>query len=352
MSTIADVAARAGVSKATASRALSGGGYVSAGTRERVLAAARELAYVAHSSATSLATGRTFSVGVIVPALGRWFFSELLAGIQEGLFSAGYDMVLYGLQEGSTERERLFGEVLPRRRFDGIIAAGMQPSADEHERLRLVDSPVVTIGAGGEESSTVSIDDAAAARIATEHLIDLGHTDIVFLGGRADAAMHAVGDDRRLDGYRAAMSAAALESGIRHAAGEPSMTGGYDAAVRMLGDRKSRPTAFVAVCDEAAIGGVIAARRLGISVPTELSLVGIDDHEHAEMFALTTVRQQPRMQGMRAVELLRVRMEDPSAAPEHAVMPSELVVRSSTATPRQDARRPRGAERVSGPGPS
>ncbi len=334
MSTIADVAARAGVSKATASRALSGGGYVSAATRERVQAAARELAYVAHSSATSLATGRTLSVGVIVPNLGRWFFSELLAGVQEGLFTAGYDMVLYGLQEGTAERERLFGQVLPRRRFDGIIAAGIQPRADERERLGAFDSPVVTVGAGGEDTGVVSIDDAAAARIATEHLIDLGHTDIVFLGGRADAAMRAIGDDRRLDGYRAAMSAAALDSGIRHAEGEPSMTGGYDAAVRVLGDRKNRPTAFVAVCDEAAIGGIIAARRLGISVPAELSVVGIDDHEHAEMFALTTVRQLPRQQGLKAVELLRLRMTEPERAPDHVVMPSELVVRSSTTAPR------------------
>ncbi|MEV7632084.1 LacI family DNA-binding transcriptional regulator [Microbacterium sp. NPDC089318] len=334
MSTIADVAARAGVSKATASRALSGGGYVSTDTRERVRIAARELQYVAHSSATSLATGRSLSVGVIMPALDRWFFAELLAGIQEGLLEAGQDLVLYGTQEGSAERARLFSDILPRRRLDGIIAVGIQPSAHELERLVHVGSPLVSVGAYREANSSVSIDDEAAARIATEHLIDLGHRDIAFLGGREDAATHAYGDEQRLRGYRAAMTSASLQSSIRHASGEATMPGGYEAGVRMLGDRQGRPTAFVAVCDEAAIGGIIAARRLGLSVPAELSVAGIDDHAHAQMFALTTVRQQPRMQGLAAVELLRRRMDAPDEPAEQRSLALELVVRSSTAVPR------------------
>ncbi|WP_193596748.1 LacI family DNA-binding transcriptional regulator [Microbacterium sp. YJN-G] len=334
MTTIADVAARAGVSKATASRALSGGGYVSAVTRERVRTAARELAYVAHSSATSLATGRSFSVGVIMPEPDRWFFAQLLSGIQDELFSSGYDLVLYGIQEGSSERRRLFEQVLPRRRLDGILAVGIQPSAHELRRLVQVGSPLVTIGAYSEDASAVSIDDVAAARIATEHLIDLGHRDIVFLGARSDAATHAYGDQRRLEGYMAAMVDAGLEASIRHAPGGSTMPGGYEAAVRTLGDRQNRPTAFVAVCDEVAIGGIIATRRLGLSVPTEISIVGIDDHVHAEMFSLTTVRQHPRAQGVAAVGLLHRRMADPEAEPERIVMASELVARSSTAAPR------------------
>lgn len=334
MSTIADVAARAGVSKSTASRALSGGGYVSETTRAKVQSAASELAYVAHSSATSLATGRSLSVGVIMPALDRWFFAELLAGIQEGLLASGQDLVLYGIQEGTAERAHLFEEVLPRRRLDGIIAVGIQPSAHELERLVQVESPLVCVGAYSGGTSAVSIDDAAAARIATEHLIDLGHRDIAFLGGRTDAATHAFGDERRHSGYRDAMIAAGLEAYARHADGGPTMPGGYEAGVRILGDRTNRPTALVAVCDEAAIGGVIGARRLGLSVPAELSIVGIDDHEHAEMFSLSTVRQQPRAQGLAAVDLLRRSMETPDAAPEQRVLPSELVVRASTAAPR------------------
>lgn len=334
MSTIADVAARAGVSKATASRALSGNGYVSEETRRRVTEAAAELLYVAHSSATSLATGRTQTVGVIMPPVDRWFFSELLAGIQEALFALDYELALYGIREGTATRERLFDTVLPRRRFDGIIAVGIQPSAHELERLQRSERPLVSVGPYSEGSSAVSIDDVAAARIATEHLIDLGHTDIAFVGGSADADSSSFGDARRVEGYLEALRAAGLLDSARLVEAPPTMPGGYEAAVELLGDRRRRPTAIVGVCDEAAIGATIAARRLGISVPAELSVVGIDDHEHAAMFSLTTIRQAPREQGHEAVRLLQERIDDPDAAIERVLTASALVVRNSTSAPR------------------
>ena len=334
MSTIADVASRAGVSKATASRALSGRGYVSEDTRRRVADAAADLAYVAHSSATSLATGRTQTVGLVMPPVDRWFFAELLAGVQESLLALDYDLSLYGVPEGSQTRERLFESVLPGRRFDGIIAVGIQPSARELERLQRTGLPLVSVGPYSEGSSAVSIDDVDAARIATEHLIDLGHTDIVFMGGATDSGEASFGATRRAEGYRDALAAAGLSSHERVIGAAPSMPGGYTAAAGLLGDRRHRPTAIVGVCDEAAIGAVIAARRLGIAVPTELSVVGIDDHEHADMFALTTIGQSPREQGNEAVRLLTRRMEEPDAPIEHVSAASTLVVRSSTAAPR------------------
>lgn len=334
MSTIADVASLAGVSKATASRALSGRGYVSEDTRRRVADAAADLAYVAHSSATSLATGRTQTVGLVMPPVDRWFFAELLAGVQESLLALDYDLSLYGVPEGSQTRERLFESVLPGRRFDGIIAVGIQPSARELERLQRTGLPLVSVGPYSEGSSAVSIDDVDAARIATEHLIDLGHTDIVFMGGATDAGEASFGATRRAEGYRDALAAAGLSAHERVIGAAPSMPGGYTAAAGLLGDRRHRPTAIVGVCDEAAIGAVIAARRLGIAVPTELSVVGIDDHEHADMFALTTIGQSPREQGHEAVRLLTRRMEEPDAPIEHVSAASTLVVRSSTAAPR------------------
>ncbi|MBT2483266.1 MULTISPECIES: LacI family DNA-binding transcriptional regulator [unclassified Microbacterium] len=333
MSTIADVAARAGVSKATASRALSGRGYVSETTRRQVADAARDLAYVAHSSATSLATGRTQTVGVVMPPVDRWFHAELLAGIQESLLALEYDLSLYGVPESSPARERLFERILPRRRFDGIIAVGIMPSTVELERLQR-SGPLVCVGPHAEESDAVGIDDSAAARIATEHLIELGHTAIAFLGGSTDAATLSVGDARRLAGYGEALQAAGLGAHARVAGALPTMPGGYAGAAGLLGDRRNRPTAIVAVCDEAAIGAVIAARSLGIAVPTELSVVGIDDHEHAEMFSLTTIGQSPREQGHEAVRLLTRRMAHPDAPLEPAAAASALVMRSSTAAPR------------------
>jgi DNA-binding LacI/PurR family transcriptional regulator len=334
MSTIADVAERAGVSKATASRALTGRGYVAEATRRRVEDAADALDYIAHSSATSLATGRTQTVGIVMPPVDRWFFAELLAGIQESLFALDYDLSLYGVPERSSTRERLFESVLPRRRFDGIIAVGIQPSALELEQLQRTGRPLVSVGPYSEGSSSVSIDDTAAARIATEHLIELGHADIAFVGGQTDAADLRFGDARRLDGYRGALESAGLAAHIRVVGATPTMPGGYAAAAGMLGDRRNRPTAIVGVCDEAAIGAVIAARRLGIAVPSELSVVGIDDHEHADMFALTTIGQSPREQGHEAVRLLTQQMADADAPLEHVSAASALVVRNSTAAPR------------------
>ncbi|WP_309103511.1 LacI family DNA-binding transcriptional regulator [Microbacterium sp.] len=330
MSTIADVAARAGVSKATASRALSGRGYVSESTRLRVADAARELAYVADSTATSLATGRTHAVGVIVPSVERWFFAELIEGIQGALLEHAYDLALYSAPDGSDTRSAVFDAVLPRRRFDGLIAAGIQPGSDELDRLLQLGRPLVSVGAYGEGSSTVSIDDAAAARIATEHLIDLGHTVIGFIGGSAESHGHSFGDGRRLAGYHEAMQAAGLGAHMHAVPSPPTMPGGYQASVDLLGDRRRRPSAVIGVCDEAAIGAIIAARRLGIAVPTELSVVGIDDHQHAEMFSLTTIRQQPREQGREAVRLLRRLLERPDGAIERVVAASALVVRNST----------------------
>lgn len=330
MSTIADVAARAGVSKATASRALSGRGYVSEETRRRVVDAAGELSYVAHSSATSLATGRTGTIAVIVPTLDRWFFTELVAGIQEALLDADLDLALYDTGEGSRLRARVFEEVLPRRRFDGLIAAGIQPSAQELERLLRLDRALVCVGPYSEGSSTVAIDDMSVARIATEHLLDLGHTDIAFVGA-GETTGASIGDERRLAGYRDAMSVSGAVP--RVAPAHSSMSSGYAAAADLLGDRRSRPTAVVGVCDEAAIGTIIAARRLGISVPSQLSVIGIDDHRDAEMFALTTIRQRPREQGRQAVRLLLARLEDPDAEIQHVAAASALVMRNSTAAP-------------------
>lgn len=338
MSTIADVARRAGVSKATVSRALSGRGEVSEATREHVRAVAEELGYVAHASARSLATGRTQSIGVVIPTLQRWFFTEVLKGIQEELFERDLDLVLYDFPEGSSQREKLFTHTLVTKRFDGVIAASIEHSRDELQRLRALGRPLVNIGSYSDTTTnSVSIDDLGAGLVATEHLLQLGHRDIVFLGGRRDAAEYAISDSERLRGYESAMTAAGLVARIRHIASDPSMQGAYAAAATILGNRRERPTAIVGVNDEAAIGAIIASRRLGIAVPTAMSIVGVDDHELAEMFALTTVRQQPHRHGRDAVRLLCNSIANPDAPATRLVEASELVVRASTAAPQSGA---------------
>ena len=330
VSGIADVARLAGVSKSTASRALSGSGYVSPATRERVTSAAVALGYVPSTNAQSLATGRTQNVGVVMPYVNRWFFAEVLEGIQSALLERGLDLTLYDATPGSDRRRRIFDDFLARKRFDGLIAVGLEPQEDELDRMLSFGKPVVSVIGSSPRTSVVTIDDEDAAGRATGHLLALGHTRIVFLGGGAGASDHHV-EASRVRGYREAMAEAGLAHEVRHLPATLSMPDGYAAAVDLLSDPRERPTAIVAACDEVAIGAMVAARRLGIQVPAGLSIIGIDDHEYADMFALTTMQQIPREQGATAVELLIRQIEDPAAEVVDVVLKPRLVVRSSTA---------------------
>lgn len=337
MAGIADVARAAGVSKSTASRALTGSGYVSDATRLRVQRAASALGYVPTTSAVSLVTGRTQTVGVVMPSLDRWFFAQVLEGIQDALLERRYDLALYGAPPESSARREMFEHFLARKRFDGLIAVGIEPSAHELERLVAFGKPVVAVGGYDIGTNAVTIDDQAAARIATDHLVGLGHRDIAFLGGDPDGRRTSFGDGRRLKGYRAAMCDAGLEAHVRHVQAEVTLPGGYGAAAELLGDRRTRPTAIVGVCDEVAVGAIIAARRLGIRVPERLSVVGIDDHAYAEMFSLTTLQQRPHQQGRAAVQLLMWQLDDPGAPTHRLYESAPLVVRNSTAPVDDDA---------------
>lgn len=330
MSGIAEVARRAGVSKSTASRALGGTGYVSDDTRRRVEDAAAEIGYVPSTNAVSLATGKTQNIGVVMPYLNRWFFAEVLEGIQEVLLERGLDLTLYDAKPASSGRARIFGDYLARSRFDGLIAVGLEPDDHELEQLVRIGRPVVSVVGSGDATSVVEIDDDYAARRATDHLIALGHRRIAFLGGQTDRHWAQV-DRRRYGGYEAAMRDAGLGDGIRHIESAVTMPGGYAAAVDALSDTRNRCTAVVASCDEVAIGAIIAARRLGVQVPGQLSVIGIDDHEYAEMFSLTTLQQSPREQGRVAVELLLGQIADPDQPRTAVRMKARLVVRSSTA---------------------
>jgi DNA-binding LacI/PurR family transcriptional regulator len=330
MSGIADVARLAGVSKSTASRALSGAGYVSETTRERVAGAAATLGYVPSTNAQSLATGRTQNVGVVMPHVNRWFFAEVLEGVQSALLERGLDLTLYDASPRSSRRRRIFDDFLARKRFDGLIAVGLEPEEDELDRMLSLGKPVVSVIGASPRTSVVAIDDADAARRATEHLLALGHRSIAFLGAGSQARWPHV-ESARVQGYRTAMRDAGLEHEARHIPSALSIPDGYAAAVDLLSDTRSRPTAIVAVCDEVAVGAIVASRRLGIPVPAGLSVIGIDDHEYADMFSLTTLQQVPREQGARAVELLVRHIEDPLAPPVDVTIKPRLIVRSSTA---------------------
>lgn len=333
MSGIADVAREAGVSKSTASRALSGRGYVSEETRGRVVAAASAMGFVVSMNASSLVTGQTRNVGVVIPFLTRWFFSEVLEGIESALIAAGYDLTLYRLSPKADQRRRVFDYFLVRKRVDAVIAVGIALTPHEVEMLKALGKPIVGIGGAIPGISTLSIDDAKVTCLATEHVIGLGHRRIMHFGGDLQEQMDFHVHERRHRGFREAMDAAGLPEGDDFRSSEFSIPGGYALALSVLADPHTRPTAIVAGCDEVAIGAIIAARQLGIQVPAQLSVIGIDDHNLSEMFGLTTLRQSPANQGALAVGQIMRELGGEHGTREASVVPVTMQVRSSTTAP-------------------
>ncbi|MFB2580682.1 LacI family DNA-binding transcriptional regulator [Herbiconiux sp. P15] len=340
MSGIEDVANLAGVSKATVSRALSGRGYVSAATRSRVSEAASTLGYVVSSSASSLVTGRSNNVGVILPRINQWFFASIVEGVERALLDRGYDLMLYNVSKTVEERSKVFEYFLVRKRVDAVIAVTLEITPEETERLVGLGKPIVGIGGPLGVVPTLSIDDIAAARLATEHLLLLGHRDIVHVGGDVDELMDFHVHSKRLTGFFEALT----DAGVAHDTESFISTrfdipGGYRAGKQLLGDPRRRPTAVFAAADEVAIGIILAARELGISVPDDLSVIGIDNHPLSEMFGLSTVEQRPDLQGEQAVDWVIRQLEQPGWKPpaNHTFVPTRLVMRSSTAPPRPRA---------------
>ena len=213
----------------------------------------------------------------------------------------------------------------------------MELSDAEVALLHRMGRPLVGIGGEIPGVHTIAIDDIATARLATEHLLSLGHTDIRHVGGdqvdQMDFAVHT----KRLTGFNEAMRGAGLPTDDGFSACAFTVPGGYEAGLALFGDPRRRPTAVFAASDEIAVGLIIAARELGIQIPTELSVIGIDGHPYAEMFRLTTIEQHPRNQARMAIDSLLAELDN-TAGPERighlTRVPTNLVMRSSTSAPR------------------
>ncbi|MDN4473015.1 LacI family DNA-binding transcriptional regulator [Demequina zhanjiangensis] len=339
MPDIGDVARLAGVSNATVSRALSGRGSVSPRTQERVREAARELGYAVSANASGLASGKTANVGVVVPFLSHWFYTAVIEGAQAELTAHGYDVTLYNLMGSGDERRGVFERSLARKRVDAVIAVSLELTDDELGLLRAVGKPVVGVGGPLPGSPSVAIDDVAVARLATSHLIALGHRTIAHLGGDPATERDFHVPSNRRQGYEAALNAAGIpvDPQLFHPT-DFTIESGYASAKRMFADPDHVPTAIVAASDEMAIGALLAARDLGVRVPQDLSIVGIDGHGLAEFFGLTTVAQYPERQGKAAAEAVMRMMDGDASEPTLAPVEFDLVVRSSTARPARSER--------------
>jgi LacI family transcriptional regulator, repressor for deo operon, udp, cdd, tsx, nupC, and nupG len=326
---IEDVARLAGVSIATVSRALRGLPDVATTTRARVLAAADELDYIASPFAARLASGRSATVGAVVPFINRWFFAEVIDTVETALRKAGYDLLLYNLGD-EAGRSRFF-EVMPmRKRVDAVVVISLVLSDKEFDALDALGEPVALLGLERTGFLSVRIDDVHGAQQAVEHLLALGHRRIGLIGGDTDDPMRFTPPLRRRDGYRDALRAAGIElDPALEVLGYFTVEGGSQAAEALLA-LPERPTAIFAESDEMAYGALRSIRRANLSVPADVAVIGFDDQVNAELMDLSTVRQPVAEQALDIAERLIAVMADPDAERDAVVLPTQVVVRGST----------------------
>ncbi|WP_246554279.1 LacI family DNA-binding transcriptional regulator [Nonomuraea jabiensis] len=321
--TIRNVAERAGVSKSLVSLVLRGSPHVSEHRRQAVLQAARELGYRPNAVARSLVEGRTHLVGALVADLHNPFYAEFLDGLQESLHGDGLRMLIGNSQwDPAFEDEAV--EAFLELRVDGLVLLGIAPTSETLIEATAY-TPTVVVGERDIELDGVDIvvdDDQLGARLAIDHLVELGHKRIAHIEGRRSS---------RCEGYLVAMRRHSLAPYIMVEAADSTEESGREAAMALL-TRDPRPTAIFAANDVVALGVLSAASDLGLRVPQDLSVVGYDNtHLSASHhISLTSVDQPRRTMGRSAAALLSDRIGDPAKVSRLREIRPELIVRRST----------------------
>jgi DNA-binding LacI/PurR family transcriptional regulator len=293
------------------------------------VAAAEKLNYPISPATIRTSLGRTNSIGVVAPYISRWYFAQVISGAEQALREAGFDLLLYNFSQ-LKGRERLFQHQLLKGRVDALIVISLPPTEEEFDSILNLGIPVSLVGMHHDKCSSVAIDDVAAARTATQHLVNQGHKRIGLMSGHPDDPFNfSVPQDRR-KGFIQALQENKIEW-------VPSLEVHGDftmhTAARAMDDllaRPNRPTAIFCESDEMAFGAMQAARRHGLKVPEDLSIVGFDGHEMSEYTDLTTIEQPVQLMGEMAAWSIMERLRKPSAEPHSLVLPTTLVVRNST----------------------
>jgi len=326
--TLADVARLAGVSQMTASRALNGRPGVSRETRDEIARIASDIGYVVNRTAQKLSGGRNGIIGIITPTLDTQFSSELILGAGRAARAAGCEVLVYTL---SDEDRRPHHDVLDlvRQFSDGLLAILPRESLclDSLARANL---PVVVIDQRGtlNRFPSVSVDNYGGAQLAVEHLAELGHKRIAFVGG--NESIEGVRDRQR--GYHDTLVRRGLPQDPELVVtGDLSQMTAFEVASGLL-KLPDPPTAIFAANDQSAFGVIAAVREAGLRVPKDISVIGFDDIPMAEQFhpALTTVRQPFQQMASSAVNTLLAQISGIDAASQRITFPAELVVRDST----------------------
>jgi DNA-binding LacI/PurR family transcriptional regulator len=331
---IKDIAERAQVSHSTVSRALSDSPLVSDATKARIQQLAREMGYSPDAQARSLVLGRTLTVGIVVTTITDPFIAEIVQAVETTAHDHGYSVILAS-SHAEPEREIAAVETLRSKRVDGVIVASSRVGALYQQHLDRLGVPVVLVNSHSEQSGpytfAVNVDNAQGARLATGHLIELGHRRIAYITGPADHS----DDLARMDGYREALERSSIVfDPALVVPGNGRVTGG-EYAWPQLRALVHPPTAAFCYNDITAIGLLSAVRRTGGSVPRDLAIVGFDDIPFASYVdpPLTTVAQPKPEMGKQAMEMVLALLADGNQAGgkvANVVVQGHLIVRKSS----------------------
>lgn len=331
--TIHDVAARAGVSKSLVSLVINGSSQVRESKREAVLAAIEDLGYRPSAAARSLIEGSTRAVGVMINDLRNPWYVDTVAAINARLHERGNTMLLGDARLDELTNERVLKTFLELRLAGLLLVGSMPVSATLLAASRSL--PTVAVGSLDPDVDHVDVsvqDDESGARLATEHLLALGHRRLTFLGGAHGAVMRA-----RERGYAQTMGRAGLSAAVEVLHADMSEDGGYLAGLRLLRGTR-RPTAIFAAADVAALGVLRAAAQLSLRVPQDVSVVGFDDVGLAAMpgTSLTTVDARSAAVGQVGADMLLERVAGLQGPRRVHVTSAALTVRSTTTAPASD----------------
>ena len=332
--TMRDVARLAGVSTATVSAVINGVFNVSPERKSKVQSAMAALDYHPDAIARSLKTGKSNTIGIVVPDITNAFYPEVIRGAEEAAHEAGYSVLLCDSSESARNEEHHLS-VLASRRVDGILLVTTANSR-AHENTSRQRMPIVFVDhlPPAATANTVCTDNLQAGQLAAEHLIQLGHRRIGMIAGSLTLSSHR----DRLEGFRKAMQEKHLPIFDEHLiCGDVHVEDGLAAGHRLL-HLPSPPTAIMATTYKLLLGLLQAADERKIRIPMELSVLGFDDYLWNRYFnpTLTSVAQSTRELGRRSFELLRQLIQDPpeeKTKPVHVLLPAELRVRNSTAPP-------------------
>lgn len=350
--TISEVAAEAGVGRASAARTLGGYGYASPELRDRVLAAAEKLGYRTNALARSMSTGVTHTLGVIVADIGNPFFAGVVRGISDTSRSRGFDTIVLSTHEDLDEERAAIG-VLVDKRVDGMIIASAALGRDDVDHIRdAVDRgvPVVLVDRALDylDLDSVVIDNRDAARRAAAGLIEAGHRRIGFIWGpsttdeittrrelSAAASVNLWTDGERLRGYLDALDDAGIPFDARLVMTGPKTEENATAWVARMLELPSRATAILCSETDGTTGALRAIRASGLRYPDDVSLIGFDDSSWAAVMdpPLTMIEQPMLELGARAAEILLEEINGKTPSRTMHTLQSTYIERASVAAP-------------------